>query len=154
MGKVLDELIESYVAPFGEKYKSKNKCNDEMLQKAQKALISDYQKDVRAEIVSELTEAEKAKIDKKIREYKTEKDLENLRTVVCEGVFFAVIVDILVNQVTDIVAYYKDGQNEMVITWVIVLVLGAIVCGYVLFRLATIISRLLGSKENVDESNS
>ena len=153
MGKELDKLIESYLATLEAKYKSKNECDDGMLQIAKNALISDFQKKVRDEIVSEFTEAEKAQIDKKIQEHKTQKDLENLRTLVLEGIVLAIVVGILVNQITEIIAYFKTGNYAIAWTWGIVFLLGIGVWSFVLFRLASAIGALLKNKENDNANN-
>jgi len=153
MGKELDKLIESYLATFEAKYKSKNECDDGMLQIAKNALISDFQKKVRDEIVSEFTEAEKAQIDKKIQEHKTQKDLENLRTLVLEGIVLAIVVGILVNQITEIIAYFKTGNYAIAWTWGIVFLLGIGVWSFVLSRLASAIGALLKNKENDNANN-
>lgn len=153
MGKVLDQLVESRVATFESSYKSNNVCNDEMFQQAKDALISDIKKNVRDEIVSEFTEAEKARIDKKVREHKTKKDLESLRTLVLESILLAIVVGVIVNQITDIITHLKDGNYAVAWTVGIILFLGLGVWGFVLFRLASVVGALLGNKENDNENN-
>ena len=154
MGAQLNRLIracaEAKVKSLGTSSRYSREAREEVIN----ALSNQWREDIKKEIIDELTEAEKAKIDKQIQEHSTKRDIENLRSLVCEGIFLAVIVGVLVNQITDLVTNFKDGEYSIIITWVIILVLGAGVWGYILFRLAATIGKLLGNKESDDEDHS
>ena len=107
------------------------------------ALAQKWKQKVRQEVIDELTADEKAKIDTEVKAHKNKAEIENLWTLVRESLFLAFIVGILVNQATDLITYYKDGEFKLLITWIAVILLGAVVCVYVLFRLASTISKLL-----------
>lgn len=154
MGKVLDQLIESHIASFEAKYKNANEYDDEMFQKAKNALIKDFQKDVKLEIISELTEDEKSKIDQKLQAHKTKRTIEKLQTILHESIILAIIVGVLVNQITDIITAFKTVNYSIAWTWLFIVILAGSIWGYVMYHLVTTISTLLGGKENEDENNS
>lgn len=154
MGATLNKLLRECAELTVERLGTSSQYPVEIREEVINALSNEWREKIKAEVIDEMTEAEKSKIEKDIEEHKTKKDFENLLILVCEGVFFAIIVGILVNQITDLITYYKAEQYKVLITWGIVLGLGLAVCLYVLFRLVNIISKLLRSKENDDENNS
>lgn len=154
MGAKLDKLIRECAVARVENLGSSGHYSDEAREEVITALSNQWRDEIKAEVIDELTEAEKKKIDKKLQEHKTKKDIENLRTLVRESIFLAIIVGVLVNQITDIITHFKAGDHTIAWTWGFIVLLGIGVWSYVLFRLATVISTLLGNKESVDESNS
>ena len=153
MGAKLDKLIRECAISRIKNLGTSSQYSDETREEVISALSNQWRDEIKAEVIDELTEAEKKKIDVKIQEHKTKRDIENLRTLVRESIFLAVIVGVLVNQITDIITHLKAGNYAIAWTWGIILLLGAGVWGYVLFRLASVISTLLGNKGNDDENN-
>ena len=143
MGKKLDELISKQVEAIFASFPTSNQYTEETRTEAMDALAQKWKQKVRQEVIDELTADEKAKIDTEVKAHKNKAEIENLWTLVRESLFLAFIVGILVNQATDLITYYKDGEFKLLITWIAVILLGAVVCVYVLFRLASTISKLL-----------
>lgn len=153
MGKTLEKLISYRAEGVVNSAEFSGDYTEDVRTEVINALSKEWRCDIKNEIIQELTEEEKSAIDAKIKAHKTQKDIESLKTLVLEGIFLAFVVGILVNQATDLITHYKEGQHTILITWIIVLLLGLGVCGYVLFRLASAISRVLGSKEETDANN-
>ena len=153
MGAKLNKLLRECAVAKVEKLGTSSQYSEEAREEVINALSNQWKEEIKTEVIDELTEAEKNKIDKRIQEHTTKRDIENLRTLVRESIVLAVIVGVLVNQITDIITHFKAGAYAIVWTWVIVVLLGAGVWGYVLLRLASVIGTLMGNKENDDENN-
>lgn len=149
MGALLDKLIESHIAPFAEKCKSSGNYSDEMFKLAEDALIEKIRKDVKEEIRQELTveeiEKQKVEIDREIEAYSTEKALKEIKGFIIEGIILAVIIGLIVNQMTDIITYLK-GTEAYLATIIIIICLIIAVLIYIILRFANTVGKMIKRK--------
>ena len=146
MGAKLEKCISERARHFVSQYKSNAEYSEEDCNEAIDALSAKWRAEITQEILEERSEEEiaqmKASVDKARKEYSAKKAIEDLRALIIEGIFLAVIVGLLVNQVTDIVTYLK-GCKAWGATLIMVVILILILFFYVLTRLASTIGKLL-----------
>ena len=150
MGAKLDEIINSHIAPFVEKSKADGNHSDEMFDLATRSLVDRFRKEIKDEILSELTNEEieqrKAQIDQEIDAYSTQKAIQATKSFIVEGIILAAIVGLIVNQVTDLISYVKgDGAYWATIVLIVLLVIA--VTFYVFMRFATVLEMIIKRRD-------
>ena len=155
--KRIDKLISDGVDIAFSGYKGTKKASAKVRNEAINALKAQWRSEVKAEIIEELTAEEIAlktkEVNSRMQSQKAKKAIEDLRLLVIEGIFLAVIVGVLVNQITDIVTYMK-GDKAYLITFAVIAVLIVIIFFYVIVRLITSISKLLNTEGASNETDS
>lgn len=146
MGVRLEKLIEERAKHIVKQYESNDEYSKEDLQETIDALSAKWRSEVKQEVMQECTDEEITRMKKTVDEareaYSTKKAIEDLRVLVVEGIFLAIAVGLLVNQVTDLITYAKS-EKDYSFTLLAIAILCFILFGYVLTRLASTISKLL-----------
>ena len=129
MQKILDKVLDKYINLY---YSEKNEGDaKEIIEAAKEEIKRRIYSDIKEEIKEEaLRDADE--IIKKRAELHRLKELRNLSI---EGIFIAFFVGLLVNQVTDIIGYYKGSVNldDLLPTFILVLIFGALGAGIFIF---------------------
>lgn len=133
MAAKFDEIVEVFA---NEHYKQKFKRTVSDTEKEQiinilKSETSDaVLKEIRAELSTEIEKEIRTSIEEENRLAK----LSDLTKFIFEGFVIALLVGLLVNQITELISYYKGASPELpyISTWIITIVLSAI-CSLILF---------------------
>lgn len=146
MGKQLDDCINARIKLTLEQNTPDQNYSQGVLGEVTAALYDKWHSEIKQEILTECTEEEKQQIryavDKEREAYSAKKEVEDLRALIVEGILLAIIVGLLVNQTTDLIAYLK-GEKAYMATVVISVILALLLFIYILTRLASVISRLM-----------
>lgn len=129
MGKVIDALIKSHID------RQMNEYPQDLLGKVEDPLSvrhaaeNSYREEVKKEIEEELTESEKKRIlDEAQKRAETEafkERVNNIRSMILQGIGIAFIVGLDVNQITNLYGFLKAGEMSKTL-WAIGCLTGAL----------------------------
>lgn len=123
MSQKLEQLINVFV---DNKYSEITKEMNEGEEK--EYLIDGVKEKIRSEIIGEIKEEYKEEIveqaEKEIEQQERKKRITEIKEVIWSGFFVALFVGLLVNQITDIISFYKGASSikDIAPTYIICLV--------------------------------
>lgn len=132
MAEKFDEVVEVFAREHCKDKLKKNLDDAEkeyLLKIVREETTREVMNEIRAELKSEIEQEVKSEIEEQGRLNR----LSNLKKLIADGFTLAVFVGLLVNQLTEIIDYYKGSDSELPIgiTWMISLVL-SVICGIIL----------------------
>lgn len=146
MGAQLNKCIEERIKFIIGQYKEDPEYSENDITEVTEALKRKWIAEIKQECLEECTEEEKKQmkesIDDERKRYSTKKAIEDMCSLITEGIILAFAVGLLVNQVTDLISYLK-GEMACMITVIISVLLVIFIFAYVLIRLASAISKLI-----------
>ena len=108
MGK-LDEVLNVFCDSKKDVFANNAKKED--IQALKELLKNEIRQNIVDEIVSERSKEIETKVQEEFDRNKEEKRIEEAKNLLWNGFIMAFIVGVLVNQVTDIISFYKGGSS-------------------------------------------
>ena len=113
MGEILDKVVSQYVHNNAEEKQGQPNILAAAEENIKKKIIEEIEPEIREE------EYRKAKAEVETEE--NGKRLEELKEIIWSGFLVAFLVGLLVNQVTDVITYFKSGSMPWTVIAIIVL---------------------------------
>jgi len=123
MSKKLDEVIDTFVQ---EKYQKTFKSNvgtddkEQILSMAREKTKSEVLSEIKAELIPELKEELKSTLEEEERQ----KKISDMKKLLAEGFILALSVGLLVNQVTELIGFFKNISDDH--PWISTIILSVI----------------------------
>lgn len=119
MSVTLDKIVSYYVKKVGTNSLQQGDEGHLLLEAAERKIRESIEEEIKAEARQEIIED----ANKEIEKIKNEKRIRELKEIIWSGFLVAFIVGLLVNQITEIIGYFKGTQNMVISTYWISLVL-------------------------------
>ncbi|MGL4571877.1 MAG: hypothetical protein ACRCVJ_12520 [Clostridium sp.] len=132
----LNELVDNLV--------KSHPIMDERIAVALKKTIED---DVVKEIVEKEINRINDEAEKLQKRKEEEKNIKSIKNVIIQTLFIGLISGLLINQVTELIGIWKNGQNVEMVTWFWIISLSIILLVMVLFMYINQIGNLFKNKD-------
>lgn len=135
-----DESISSKTTPEDREILFEE-LRDRFKQRVIDEVLKDYKQEIMASVNTEVNE--------KIQQALHKQKIESLRSLMLNGFILAFIVGLTVNQITDIIGYYKGSVSltTLLPTWILIIVFFTLSIGFYLYAFVTEGLKLLKQKK-------
>lgn len=146
MGKELNKLVQARISQLMKEeeanFSVQSSEKEEILSRLQNDLIREVKKEVKGELLEDELVAMRERVQKEEVELKRVQLLDRVKGFLLEGIILAVLVGLLVNQLTDVVTSCKSiVAASGVATGFVVLLLIALLWLFIKLRLLDVIEK-------------
>lgn len=139
MGKTLDKLVTARIVQLFPEFEKGFDVSDpekeDVAVKLQSTLTQEVREEIKAELLEEEIATMKARVSQEEATLRHSSLIQNIKTLFLDGFLIALLVGLVVNQVTDIFSYFKTGNGNIPFTLLLIFILLVLIFLLVQYRL-------------------